>query len=316
MLIKGIDFNKCVVGRNKPTKKSIAITGICINNDTIQIPDTEFYVYAHKRGDNNEIFYIGKGNKKRCIDTNNRNFHWINIVNKYNYYVEILYNNLSEEDAFKIEAELISKYGRLDNKTGLLVNMTDGGEGSKGIKFTDEWKKNKSISMTGNKNHMFNKRFYGDNNPNYGNRGKNNSLSKAIVALDFNGNLIKEYDCIKNVIIDGYIPSIVSNCCNHKRSQTMNTQFLFKSEYDNTKEYKYIRGKTSVREVVQIDMNNNFINYYECINDVKNDGFSPKVVQKVCSGKSKSYLGYKWIYFDNLNDVDKNQIKSCVASKI
>lgn len=90
-------------------------------------------VYSHTRLDNNTIFYIGIGNEyKRAYCKYKRNNYWNNIVSKSDYKVDILFENLTWEDACKKEVELISLYGRKDMNKGSLVNMTDGGEGVKG----------------------------------------------------------------------------------------------------------------------------------------------------------------------------------------
>lgn len=88
-------------------------------------------VYIHRRKDNKDIFYVGIGNDiKRAYDFKNRsNKYWKNIVNKYGCIVEILEDGLSWEEACAKEVELIKKYGRIDLNEGLLVNMTDGGDG-------------------------------------------------------------------------------------------------------------------------------------------------------------------------------------------
>jgi len=90
------------------------------------------YVYEHIRLDTNEIFYIGIGddlNYNRAYQRKSRNKHWINIVNNTKYSVNIIFDNLSWKDACLNEIELIKKYGRKDLNTGVLVNMTDGGDG-------------------------------------------------------------------------------------------------------------------------------------------------------------------------------------------
>ena len=81
-----------------------------------------YYVYAHKRLDTDEIFYIGKGSKNRAYSKNNRNNYWFNIVNKYGYEVEILHSELEELDAFNKEIELIKTLHPV-------ANLTKGGEG-------------------------------------------------------------------------------------------------------------------------------------------------------------------------------------------
>ena len=87
-------------------------------------------VYQHRRKDTNEIFYIGIGKDYyRMGKKSARNQYWHNIVNKHGYTKELLFKDISWEEAIKKEIELIKKYGRRDLKTGCLVNMTRGGEG-------------------------------------------------------------------------------------------------------------------------------------------------------------------------------------------
>jgi hypothetical protein len=93
----------------------------------------EYYVYAHYVSGSSEPFYIGKGKDKRAWSKNGHNQYWDRIVNKYDYEVKLLYENLTENDAHGIEMGLIEKYGRVDIKTGCLVNMTYGGEGASGV---------------------------------------------------------------------------------------------------------------------------------------------------------------------------------------
>lgn len=90
-------------------------------------------VYSHTRLDNNTVFYIGIGNEyKRAYSKHSRNSYWNNIVSKTDYKVNILFENLTWDEACKKEVELISLYGRKDLKKGLLANLTDGGDGVKG----------------------------------------------------------------------------------------------------------------------------------------------------------------------------------------
>ena len=105
-------------------------------------------VYKHFRKDNKELFYVGIGiNKKRAYSNRSRNSLWHNIVNKNGYFVEIYKDNIHIEEAKKIEIKLIQQFGRLDNKTGILCNMTDGGDGS--VNMSNETKLNISNSLKG-----------------------------------------------------------------------------------------------------------------------------------------------------------------------
>ena len=108
-------------------------------------------VYQHTRLDTNEIFYVGIGKEvKRAFNkTNHRSKHWKSIINKTEYKIEVLFDNLTWNEACQIEQYLIKYYGRKDLKLGNLVNMTDGGDGTLGhiriIKpLTDETRKRMS----------------------------------------------------------------------------------------------------------------------------------------------------------------------------
>jgi len=99
------------------------------------------YVYQHIRLDTNEIFYIGiskETNYNRAYSKKFRNNHWHYLTEKYEYKVEILFDNLTIEEAIKKEQELIKFYGRRDLGLGQLVNMTDAGDGQ--INMSEETK--------------------------------------------------------------------------------------------------------------------------------------------------------------------------------
>jgi hypothetical protein len=94
-------------------------------------------VYRHRRLDTNKIFYIGIGKEeRRAFRKDGRNQYWKNIVNKTDYEVEIIYENLLWEEACELEIFLISEYG-IKN----LSNITLGGEGNFGNTHSVESKK-------------------------------------------------------------------------------------------------------------------------------------------------------------------------------
>jgi hypothetical protein len=98
-------------------------------------------VYQHIRKDTNEVFYIGIGKKQsRAYSKHDRSLLWNRYVNKFGYDVEILHKDISWEEACDLEISYIKHYGRLNNKTGILVNLTDGGDGIKGYSHTNETK--------------------------------------------------------------------------------------------------------------------------------------------------------------------------------
>ena len=73
------------------------------------------YLYRHIRLDKNEPFYIGIGSDnvyKRANDKKGRNKIWYDIAAKTDYEVEILFDNISWDNACKKEIEFISLYGK------------------------------------------------------------------------------------------------------------------------------------------------------------------------------------------------------------
>jgi Mor family transcriptional regulator len=97
----------------------------------------KYYLYRHIRLDKNEPFYIGVGKKpsnkndgiyRRARQKAGRNIIWKRIVAKTEYEVEILMESDDRNFILEKEKEFVKLYGRIDNGTGILTNLTDGGD--------------------------------------------------------------------------------------------------------------------------------------------------------------------------------------------
>lgn len=121
----------------------------------------KYYLYRHIRSDKNQPFYIGIGTKTKddvkyeiyTRSTVDRKYNpiWHNIKNKTSYTIEILLESNDYEFIKQKEVEFIKLYGRIDLKTGILSNMTDGGEGTKNVIVSENARKLRSVFQTGKK---------------------------------------------------------------------------------------------------------------------------------------------------------------------
>lgn len=109
------------------------------------MPEEHFYVYQWVREDGTP-YYIGKGKKDRAWK---KTKYHVPPVDKSR--IKIVAKKLAEHEAFLLEKHLISLYGRKDKKEGILINLTDGGEGPSGSICSEERKRKVSEKSKGNK---------------------------------------------------------------------------------------------------------------------------------------------------------------------
>lgn len=156
------------------------------------IEERKFYVYEWYIIDTGEVFYVGKGTGNRYKSRNSRNYFFQCMVKSHDCNVRKIYEDLTEEEAFKKEIETIKFYR--ENTNYRLTNQTDGGEGTSGWKPTEEfrkkqskihklqWKdenfKNKMLEIRKDENGIYKSKEFrekiskivkGENNPNYKN---------------------------------------------------------------------------------------------------------------------------------------------------
>jgi hypothetical protein len=110
---------------------------------------TGFYIYAYLRADGTP-YYIGKGHSKRA---------WIQHANRGKgahtpkdlSRIYVCESGLTELGAFALERRYIRWWGRKDLGTGILQNMSDGGQGASGVKkiMSEEAKQKISLANKG-----------------------------------------------------------------------------------------------------------------------------------------------------------------------
>ena len=97
--------------------------------DMVDETRRNFYVYGYLRARDGTPYYIGKGTGRRALVAHGRI-----KVPKDKSRVIFFSENLTEQEAFSLEIKPIAEWGRVVNGSGILLNITDGGEGFSGIK--------------------------------------------------------------------------------------------------------------------------------------------------------------------------------------
>lgn len=166
------------------------------------------YVYKHTRLDKNEVFYIGigsddKGKFTRAYSKKRRSKFWKDLTKNIEYEVEILYNNITWEEACQKEKELILQYGRKDLNTGTLCNLTHGGDGVNGYTHNQE----RLYKLSKNS------------------KGSSNARAKSCVHFDTS----MKFNCLK----DGceYFDLKYGSQTSAIRKKQSTAQFYFENEY-------------------------------------------------------------------------------------
>jgi hypothetical protein len=165
---------------------------------------SKYYTYAYLREDRTP-YYVGKGINGRVYGPHGR----ISVPKDKNR-ILLLKQNLTEEEAFKHEIYMIAVLGRKDRQTGILRNLTDGGEGPSGAIRSEEYKRKMSERLSGKPrseetkkriSHGNKGKQCGPNNPSYGksltveqkrnlsekNSGKNHPQAKTYILTDPHG---------------------------------------------------------------------------------------------------------------------------------
>lgn len=248
---------------------------------------------------NYEPFYVGKGRGKRIKQHYNpgelsrntlKNTKIKAIINSNLKPIEIyLYENSTESESLEREIELINLIGRLDIKTGILTNMTTGGDGVSGYIATDELKSIRSKNGSGNKNHF------------YGQKHKEDTfkfISRQVYQMDLNNNIISEFKSIADAARQTTSnDNHIRDCCKGHRK----THNGFKWKYvndDNVITRNWKGGGGISKKVLQLDFDTEeIIREWDSITQASIELKLPrKGINRVLNGTRKSTGGFKWKY--------------------
>jgi len=261
------------------------------------------YVYLDPRKKSNykygefefdfEPFYVGKGSGFR--DKCHLNEYNLNFISSYknNKIKKILSENLSpiiirvkknllENDAFNLEVELIRLIGRNDLGLGPLTNLTNGGDGISGYKFSDDFLDTKKVKV---------KQF------------------------SLNGEFIKEWESIDLVKKEfGY--GSITDVCRLKRFSLNNFIWRYSDDIENisnlqdfiskyherTYNIRSINGKTNNKKIIEYDINKKTTKEWHSLSEAnKFYGVSTSAISQSII-KNSVCLNKFWFYLENYDE--------------
>lgn len=282
--------------------------------------EKKYYIYIHKRNDTGDIFYVGFGTKygkkysrSKELSKRHRNFLWWKIYNGCNrdISIEIVFESDIKKDAIQEEIRLISVYGRMIDGTGILTNLSDGGEygGSPCRSISQYDKQGKFIKEWDSVHHIA--QFYG-----VGDKAIYQSMKSGGVSAGF---MWRYSDGLNNDIAPHYAKS------NKKVSKYTKTGDYI-CTYDSLAEASKDTGidRSSINHcalgnrvscggfcwsyadkpvslpkdylIVKYDMNMNRLSEYSYYSDIMKELniSSPTAIKNCFNGKQKQAYGFVW----------------------
>lgn len=235
-------------------------------------------------------YYIGSAAK-----TNKKNYNDIGFLQRWRNHFSTLKRNIHFNPILQ---RSVNKYG-IEN---LRFKILEYCEPEKCIEIEDKWLQyyiNNFNVYNINKIHPT--RLGQINSKEHRKNISNGRNKKKVYQFDFEGNLIKEWDCMYHIL--KYFPkanSSIWRCLNNKQ-QTSN-KFIW--SYDNKFKYKSF-NKSKI--VYQFDLKGNFIKKWKSGKDVERIlEISYGGVNKCCRNKRLTAGGFKWSFVkNNIGRIDK-----------
>jgi group I intron endonuclease len=316
--------------------------------------DREWCVYVHTNNINNKV-YVGqtclrpekrwKKNGQGYLDLNDDGTYkqpaMARAILKYpnwdtDWTHEIVANHLTQDEANDLEIKLIDQYKSNCSKyqnPSFGYNMTDGGQGTNGIKLSDEAKQKISKSKINLSEETHKKMSEsakercteqwaienskiqsGSKRPQCSHscddlskiKIKENN-SKPVIQLTLDGIKIRKFSSQTEAEkITGVQQTAIWKCCNGEQESSGG----YKWEYAN-KSKQNVSHNRGV-EVVQLSMDEYYIKTWETASEAeKTLGISRCKVSTCCNGKRRSAGGFKWMWifdWDKLQSTTQNEL--------
>lgn len=173
--------------------------------------------------------------------------------------------------------------------SGPLLNLTSGGQGASGYKYTPEQLIKRSKEQSTVNNHFYNKKHKGN---------AFDKFKRSVYQIDMlTDEIIDEFDSLADAAQKtGSKEDHIRSCCNGSRKS--HNGFKWRdANPDYIKKRRSKNNNTSKRKVVQLDLDGNIVNDYESISSASRSvGIKKSNIIDCLSKRKMTAGGFKWEY--------------------
>lgn len=119
--------------------------------------------------------------------------------------------------------------------------------------------------------------------------------SDTVMCFERDGTFVKEYDILRGLSIGSFKSRNVLLCCEGKRGLHANMVWMYKSDYE-ANGFHHKTASNHSKEIEQVTPDSEIVRTLLTAQSFEQFGFSPKNIQKVCTGAQKTHMGYVFRY--------------------
>lgn len=267
----------------------------------------QHYVYMLIDPSNNEPFYVGKGQGDRMYHHTQPSQRKYNPLKAHRIKKilergdDIVYKMIifeDEQQAFNYEIELIKKYGKFCDGTGILTNLDDGGRGgSSGRPITTAVRKKLKLRKR-TLHSKEGRKAIGVGHEGPKTKEHRDSIQRScptsnpVVRFDLIGGEIVDYVSARDASIKtGVDCSQIIYCCKGRYKTAGGFGWRYKLPP------KSLHGKTHLKPVAQLNKSGEIIRLYDSVgNAAKMMNTSRGFISRACQNLDSTAFGFYWRY--------------------
>lgn len=126
------------------------------------------------------------------------------------------------------------------------------------------------------------------------------NLTKSVFKLSITGKILKQYQCLRDVVIDGYKERAVGQVCRFERFSAYGYLWIFSSEIHRIKEmvsnYAKCRKKVN-KKILAFRLDGSFYKRFDTIGQAEKElNINHSSIFLCCNGKQKNSKGFVFKY--------------------